>query len=138
MKPGEIQIFERNRIAELKSRLFVHERAMKDELRKLWQIEKESEKEQTVWRELEPLSTYIFGYVSQIASKGYTRQEPHEVISHLHRLSIFNVKCIMEWYPTAAEEYPKIKHYFELLDYIRLLSLNYIQRYLLQEELTAK
>lgn len=135
MERGEIEVFERNRIAELKSRLFAHERAMKDEIRKLWQIEKESEG-YTVWRELEPLSTYIFGYASQIVTKGYTRQEPHEVISHLHKLSIFNVKCIMDWYPSAAQEYPKIKEFFELLDYIRLLILDFIQRYRLQEPTT--
>lgn len=133
MEKHETQLFEKKRIAELESRLFAHERTMKDELHKLWQIEKESEEERTVWRELEPLSTYIFGYVSQIATKGYTRQEPHEAIKHLHRLSIFNIECIMKWYPSAAEEYPKIKHYFELLDYIHLLTIDYIQRYRLQE-----
>lgn len=77
----------------------------------------------------------IAGYVSQSATKGYTRQEPQEVISHLHRLSIFNVECIIKWYPTAEQEYPKIKQYFELLDYIRLLTLNYVQRYRLQEKI---
>lgn len=133
MEESKIEIFERNRLAELKSRLFVYEQTMKDERRKLWQIGNESEKEQTVWRELEPLTTYIYGYVSQIVIKGYTRQEPDEVISHLHNLSIFNLDCIMKWYPTAAQEYPKIKHYFELLDYVRLLTIDYIQRYLLQE-----
>ena len=80
MERSETEIFERNRIAEIKSHLFAHERAMKDEIRKLWQIDKESEEERTVWRELEPLSTYIFGYVSQIATKGYTRQEPQRSI----------------------------------------------------------
>ncbi len=133
MERSKLEIFERNRIAEIKSHLFTHERAMKDEIHKLWQIDKESEEERTVWREMEPLSTYIFGYVSQIATKGYTRQEPHEAIKHLHQLSIFNRECIMKWYPTAAQEYPKIKHYFELLDYIRLLTIDYIQHYRLQE-----
>jgi len=61
MEQQEIEIFEPHRIAELKEHLFAQERDMKDELRKLWQIEKESEKEQTVWRKVEPLSTYIFG-----------------------------------------------------------------------------
>ena len=134
MERSEAELFEQNRLAELKKHLFEHERSMKDEIRKLWQMYKESEEERTVWRELEPLSTYIFGYVSQIATKGYTRQSPHEAINHLHKLSIFNIDCIMKWYPPAEQEYPKIKEFFELLDYMRLLTIDYIQRYRLQEE----
>lgn len=44
----------------------------------------------------------------------------------------------MKWYSTAAEEYPKIKEFFELLDYLRLVTLDYVERYLLKEELTTK
>ncbi len=40
----------------------------------------------------------------------------------------------MKWYLSAEEEYPKIKQYFELLDYIRLLTLEYIERYRLKEQ----
>lgn len=137
MERSEIELFEQKRLAELDSRLLASAQSMKDERRKLWQSEKESEEECTVWSELELLSTYIVGYVSQIATKGYTRQKPHEAISHLDKLSIFDVKCIMKWYPSAAEEYPKIKQYFELLDYIRLLTIDYIQRYRLQEPTTT-
>ena len=75
----------------------------------------------------------IIGYVTQIVDRGYIRQEPHEVISHLNRLSIFNVECIVHWYPTSDAEYPSIKQYFELLDYVRLLILDYVQRYWLPE-----
>lgn len=111
---------------------------MKDERSQLWRSEKELEEERTVWSELELLLTYIVGYASQIATKGYTRQEPHEVINHLHKLSIFDVECIMNWYPSAAQDYPKIKQYFELLDYIRLLAVDFIQQYLLREEVAEK
>lgn len=138
MGQSEVEAFEQKRLAELKSRLFTHEQAMKDERSKLWHSEKGSQEEYVVWDRLEVLSTYIFGYASQIATKGCTRQEPHEAINHLHKLSIFNVECIMKWHPMAAQEYPKIKYFFELLDYMRLLTIDYIQRYRLQEEPTAK
>lgn len=137
MKQNEAEIFERNRLSELKARLFAYEKALKDERSKLWETEKESEQEYTVWSQLELLSTYIYGYVSQIASYGYTRQEPREAIAHLHQLSIFDIDCIVDWYRNSGDEYPKIKQFFELLDYIRLLTLEYIERYQLLE-LTQK
>jgi hypothetical protein len=137
MEQREAELFERNRLSELKSRLSDYEKLMRDERRKLWEAEKESEQEDTVWNQLELLSTYISGYVSQITDYGYTRQKSHEAIAHLHRLSIFDVDCIMNWYRESGDEYPKIKQFFEHLDYIRLLTLEYIERYQLLE-LTEK
>lgn len=133
MEQREAEIFERNRLFELKGHLFAYEKSMKDERCKLWEIEKESEQEYTVWSQLELLSTSISGYVSQIADYGYIRQKPQEAINHLHQLSIFDVDCIVSWYRDSGDEYPKIKQFFELLDYIRLLALEYIERYRLLE-----
>ncbi|HEY9609799.1 hypothetical protein, partial [Allocoleopsis sp.] len=59
MDKHETKRFEQNRLSELKSRLLTYEKAMKDERRKLWETEKESEQEYTVWSQLELLSTYI-------------------------------------------------------------------------------
>lgn len=42
------------------------------------------------------------------------------------QLSIFDIDCIVDWYRNLGDEYPKIKQFFELLDYIRLLILKYI------------
>jgi hypothetical protein len=136
MEKHEIELLERQRIVEVLGRLLEFKKATKDECSKLWQIEKESTEEYTVLDRLDLISADIIGYVSGINSKYYRLNKPEKVINHLHRLSIFDVECIIKWYPTAAEEYPKIKHYFELLDYIRLLTLDYIQRYQLQETTT--
>ena len=133
MERSKAETFERRRLAELKNRLFAYEQVIKDERRKLWEFEQESEVEDTIWGELELLSTYIFGYVSQIVSQGNTRQQPSEVISHLHELSIFNTDCIVNWYTASAVEYPNIKQHFELLDYLRLLTLDYVKQHLLQK-----
>lgn len=133
MDKYEAKNFEQNRLSELKTRLLTYEKAMKDERRKLWETEKDSEQEYAVWSQLELLSTYILGYVSQIITSGYTRQEPHEALDHLHQLSIFDVDCIVRWYRSSEDEYPKIKQFFELLDYIRLLTLEYVERYQLLE-----
>ncbi|MBD1928666.1 hypothetical protein H6F74_20785 [Trichocoleus sp. FACHB-90] len=133
MEQHEAELFERNRLFELKNRLFAYEKSIKDERRKLWEAEKDSEQEYTVWSQLELLSTYISGYVSQITEYGYIRQKSQEAINHLHQLSIFDVDCIVSWYRNSGDEYPKIKQFFELLDYIRLLTLEYIERYRLLE-----
>ena len=131
MTTRQKEIFERQRFSELKQRLLLQEQQLKEERHQIWLREKKSTQEYTVWERLEMLSTDILGYVSQIASKGYTRQQPNEVIKHLHNLSVFEIDCIANWYSTEANDYPKTKQYFELLDYIRLLTLEYIERYLL-------
>lgn len=137
MEKYEIEFFEKKRIAELLGRLLELKKATKEERPKLWQIEKESTEPYTVSDRLDILSADIIGYISRIDSENYRLKDPQKAINHLHKLSIFDVECIMKWYPTAAQEYPKIKQYFELLDYIRLLSLAYIERYMLPE-LTTK
>lgn len=71
MDRHEIEAFEQNRIAELMDRLSEYGRTIKDECRKLRQIEKGSQEEYVVWDRLEVLSTYIAGYVSQVTTKGY-------------------------------------------------------------------
>lgn len=123
--------FERQRFLELKKRLFEQEKRIKKERYQLWLKEKESSNEETVWDRLELSSNDILGYVSQIALKGYTIQSSNEVIRHLHKLNVFEMECIVEWYSLDAHNYPEIKYYFELLDYVRLLTLEYIEQFIL-------
>lgn len=140
MEKHEIELFERKRIAELLNRLLEQGKFinLQEERSKLWDSEDRSVDQYTVLDRLDILSGDIIGYVPESASEDYRLKDPKKVVSHLHKLSIFNVECIIQWYSTAAEEYPKIKYHFELLDYIRLLTIDYIQRYMLQEELSAK
>ncbi len=133
MEKHEVELFERKRIAELLNRLKEHGRTMKDERSKLWDNDKNDTQGYSVLDRLEVLSLNVMGYLSGLDSEKFISKEPEKVVNHLHKLSIFNVECIMKWYPSAAQEYPKIKHYFELLDYIRLLTIDYIQRYRLPE-----
>lgn len=138
MDKNEFELLEKKRIAELLGRLLEIKKATKEERPKLWQLEKESTESYTVLDRLDILSADIIGYISSIDSENYRLKDPQKAINHLHKLSIFDVDCIMKWYPNAAEEYPKIKQYFELLDYIRLLAVDFIQQYLLQEEVAQK
>ena len=131
MNKSEKELFERQRFSELKKRLLAQEKEVKPERHQLWLKEKESIKEETVWDRLELFSSDILGYVSQIASRGYTIQSPNEVVAHLHQLNIFERDCIIDWYYSDADNYPKIKQYFELLNYVRLLTLEYIEQFIL-------
>jgi hypothetical protein len=131
MNKSDKEFFERQRFSELKKRLFTQEKEIKKERHQLWLKEKELDKEETVWDRLELFSNDILGYVSQIASKGYTIQSPDEVIRHLHKLNIFETECVIGWYYSDADNYPQIKQYFELLDYVRLLTLEYIEQFVL-------
>lgn len=121
----EVQIdqLKRQRLTELKSRLLAQEKALADERHHLWLREKNHSSEYQVWERLECLTTDILGYLTQIVSKGFTRQSPEMAIAHLYQLSIFETDCIANWYLSEADNYPKIKQYFELLDYVRLLIL---------------
>jgi hypothetical protein len=129
MDRAEVANFERQRFGELKQRLLEREQALKEERHRLWLREKETQEEYPVWERLEMLTSDILGYVSQLASRGATRQPPDLVIEHLHHLSIFEVDSVVKWYSVSADEYPQIKQYFELLDYVRLLALEYVERY---------
>lgn len=132
MKKLDKELFERQRFYELKKRLLTQEKALKKERHFLWLEEKESIiQEDTVWERLELFSTDILGYVSQIASKGNTSQSPSLVIAHLHQLKIFEIDCIIDWYSSEENNFPKIKQYFELLDYVRLLTLEYMEQFVL-------
>lgn len=131
MKKLDKELFERQRFYELKKRLLIEEKALKKERHFLWLQETESIKEDTVWERLELVSTDILGYVSQIASKGNTSQSPSLVIAHLHQLKIFEIDCIIDWYSSEENKFPKIKQYFELLDYVRLLTLEYMEQFVL-------
>ncbi len=128
MNKSHITQFERQRFAEFKNRLFQLEKDLKDERHELWLQEKNQNAEYQVWERLEVISADILGYISQITLKGFTRQSDREVIKHLHSLSIFEIDCIIVWYESSANNYPKIKQYFELLDYIRLLLLEYVEQ----------
>lgn len=117
----------RQRFADLKSRLFQLEKNLKDERHQLWLQEQNLDTEYPIWERLETITADILGYLNQVILKGSTRQAPREVIEHLHSLSIFELDYLVFWSKTA-DNYPKIKQYFEFLDYLRLLLLEYVEQ----------
>lgn len=49
-----------------------------------------------------------------------------EAIAHIQTLQVFAIPAISHFYRTEGDRYPKIKSYLQLLDYLRLLILEYL------------
>ncbi len=77
--------------------------------------------------ELELLIVSISGYAQQIQATGSVKQLG-STIAHLQQLQVFANSVIAQFYLETGEQYPKVRAYLQLLDYLRLLMLEYLQR----------
>lgn len=87
----------------------------------------------TVVEEVELLTVDIRGYASQIKTSAYVNK-PEEAVNRLQNLRVFDVPCIAEWYFESSQEYLQMKFYIEMLDYLCLLVLEYIEVWQLGNE----
>ncbi|MEM9213347.1 MAG: hypothetical protein AAGD25_03285 [Cyanobacteria bacterium P01_F01_bin.150] len=76
--------------------------------------------------ELELVVMSICGYVKQVQSS-MTVKRLDDAIAHLQSLQVFAIPVIAQFYRTESDRYPKMKRYLQLLDYLRLLTLEYLQ-----------
>jgi len=76
--------------------------------------------------EFELLIVSISGYAKQIQATGSVRQFD-AAIAHLQQLQVFANSTIAQFYREASGQYPKVQSYLQLLDYLRLLTLEYLQ-----------
>lgn len=84
------------------------------------------EKEFTVLEELELLTMDIRGYAIQIQSRGRVDSE-REAIEKLQNLRIFETPAIAQFYFANSGEYRQLKAYTRMLDYLRLLIVEYLR-----------
>jgi hypothetical protein len=85
------------------------------------------EQDFTPLEELELLTVNIRGYASQIAATGIVKSN-NQTISELQQLSVFNNHTIVQLYDQARLYYPHLQSYISLLDYLRLLVLEWITK----------
>lgn len=85
-----------------------------------------SEEDFTPLEELELLTVNIRGYACQIQGTGTVRDHK-KAIAELQKLSVFNNHSIVKLYSEARSHYPQIQLYISMLDYLRLLVLEYLQ-----------
>jgi hypothetical protein len=117
---------QRNYIAQLLEQLNVNYQNTKLERKQIAQNSPNSEAEFTSLEEIELLTVSIRGYASQIAALGTLRND-RQAIAELQKLSVFNNYLIVQLYSEARSHYPQMQSYICMLDYLRLLVLEYLQ-----------
>ncbi|MEO0768828.1 MAG: hypothetical protein AAFY72_05250 [Cyanobacteria bacterium J06649_4] len=86
--------------------------------------------------ELELLTVSIRGFGSQfITSNGVSNQR--EAVGQLRQMRVFNVPSIAQFYFDMSIDSERLKLYVSLLDYLRLLILEYLQANAAEEVFAA-
>jgi uncharacterized membrane protein len=76
--------------------------------------------------EIELLTVNLRGYASQIAATSQIINKD-QVIYQLQAMRVFSVSPIGKFYFSNNGKYEQIKNYIRMLDYLRLLLLEYLQ-----------
>ncbi|TAE60287.1 MAG: hypothetical protein EAZ87_06530 [Nostocales cyanobacterium] len=76
--------------------------------------------------EIELLTVNLRGYSSQILSTEQIANK-HQVISQLQIMRVFGISTIGNFYFSSNGRYEQTKNYIRMLDYLRLLLLEYLQ-----------
>jgi hypothetical protein len=84
-----------------------------------------SDEEFTVLEEIELLTVDIRGYASQIQATGSVNNY-QQAIERLHSMRVTDIPVIAEFYLEANDNYPQMKAYIRMLDYMRSLILEYL------------
>ena len=78
----------------------------------------------------------ICGYAKQIQTTGRVKQFD-SAINHLQTLQVFANPIFARFYFEAKQTFPKIHSYLQRLDYLRLLTLEYLQMQQLLQPVSA-
>ncbi|KOP25213.1 hypothetical protein AMR41_17575 [Hapalosiphon sp. MRB220] len=114
-----------NNIIQLLEQLTIYYQNTKSERQAIAHQFPVSETEFTLLEEIELLTTDIRGYASQIKARGYI-ENPQQAIAQLKQKRVFDVPSISQLYLHNSHEYENIKLYLRMLDYLRLLILEYL------------
>jgi hypothetical protein len=85
-----------------------------------------SEEEFSFLEELELVTVSIRGYASQIERRAGV-ENLEEAIANLHQLRVFDRSAIADFYAETRSGYLQMRSYIRMLDYLRLLVLEYLQ-----------
>jgi hypothetical protein len=80
----------------------------------------------SILEELEMLTVSISGYATQIQATGKVKNT-EKAIADLRQFNVFENPVVSQFYQQGGNDYPKLQAYIQLLDYLRLLSLEYLQ-----------
>ncbi len=113
-------------IVQLLAHLNVEYQKTKSERKEIAHNYLGTEEELSFLEELELLTVSIRGYASQIENNaGVEHRE--EAIASLHQLRVFDRSAISYFYAETRSGYLQMRSYIRMLDYLRLLVLEYLQ-----------
>jgi hypothetical protein len=118
----------RNYINHLLKQLTVDYQNTKQERKEIASLSPASEEEFTILEEIDLLTSDIRGYASQIQARAWIENE-QEAIERLQTMRVFDVPAIAQFYFTTHAGYMQMKAYIRMLDYLRLLILEYLRSY---------
>lgn len=118
----------RNYITHLLEQLTVDYQNTKQERKEIAALFPASDEEFTVLEEIELLTSDIRGYASQIKARGSIENE-QEAIERSQTMRVFDVPAIARFYFTTDGNYLQMKAYIRMLDYLRLLILEYLRTF---------
>lgn len=123
--PDKLKV-QREYTIQLLNQLTAEYPTLKPEMKQLFGQYPGSDDEFTFLEEFELLIVSICGYAKQIQVTGSVKHLD-SVIAHLQQLQVFANSTIAQFYSEARGQYPKVQTYLQRLDYLRLLTLEYLQ-----------
>jgi hypothetical protein len=119
-------VIQQDIIVQLLAQLNVEYQKTKSERKEIAQSYLGSEEDLSFLEELELVTVSIRGYASQIERRaGVENRE--EAIADLHQLRVFDRSAIAQFYAETRSGYLQMRSYIRMLDYLRLLVLEYLQ-----------
>jgi len=85
-----------------------------------------SNEEFSLLEEIELLTVSLRGYANQIQAQGWILNET-QAIEQLRSMRVFRIPVIVQFYFGSNGNYEQMKAYIRMLDYLRLLMLEYLQ-----------
>lgn len=117
---------QRGYTTQLLNQLTTDYQALKPEIKQISEQYAGSDEEFSFSEEFELLIVNIFGYAQQLRDMGNVKQL-ESTIAHLQQLQVFANSTIAQFYMESRGQYPKVQFYLQMLDYLRLLTLEYLQ-----------
>ncbi|WP_026735580.1 hypothetical protein [Fischerella sp. PCC 9605] len=118
----------RNYISQLLEQLTGDYQNTKQERKEIATLYPPGEEEFSILEEIELLTVDIRGYACQIQARGWIENE-QQAIERLQSMRVFDVPVVAEFYFTSDRDYKQMKAYIRMLDYLRLLMIEYLQTY---------
>ncbi|MEG5038273.1 MULTISPECIES: hypothetical protein [unclassified Microcoleus] len=113
-------------IVQLLAQLTVDYQNTKSERKEISQRYLGSEEDFSFLEELELVTVSIRGYASQIEERAEVENRDR-AIAELHQLRVFDRSAIAQFYDETRSGYLQMRAYIRMLDYLRLLVLEYLQ-----------